>query len=297
MGREIKRVPVGFDWPIDQVWKGYLRPDELDEIPCPACKNGYSDHAQNLHSLWYGYVPFHPASTGCTPLRADTPAVRAFAERNVERSPEYYGRGEAVIVREAQRLADLWNGSMSHHIAQADADALVEAGRLMELTHTWAKGTGWQKIEPPVVPTAAQVNEWSLSGFGHDAINASIVIRARCERDGYPVECERCQGHGSTEAYEGQRAEAEAWEPTEPPIGDGWQLWSTTTEGHPMSPVFAAGDDLARWIAANPCGFAGSRISLEAAMKWVHGDGWSPPMIGGPNGLQDGITAMAEVSR
>lgn len=293
MGREIKRVPVGFNWPIDQVWQGFLRPDELDEIPCPACKNGYSDHAQNLHSLWYGYIPFHPASTGCTPLRADSPAVRAFAERNVERSPEYYGRGEAVIVREAQRLADLWNGSMSHHITQADADALAAAGRLRDLTHRWVEGTGWQEFDPPVVPTAAQVNEWSLSGFGHDAINASVVLRARCERDGFPTECDRCQGHGSTEAYEGQRAAAEAWEPTEPPTGDGWQLWSTTTEGHPMSPVFAVGDELARWIAAHPVGFAGSRISLEAAMSWVHGPGWSPSMIGGPNGLQDGITAMA----
>ncbi len=26
MGRELKRVPAGFDWPIDKVWKGYVNP-------------------------------------------------------------------------------------------------------------------------------------------------------------------------------------------------------------------------------------------------------------------------------
>lgn len=24
MGREVRRVPVDFDWPINKVWKGYL---------------------------------------------------------------------------------------------------------------------------------------------------------------------------------------------------------------------------------------------------------------------------------
>jgi hypothetical protein len=61
--------------------------------------------------------------------------------------------------------------------------------------------------------------------------------------------------------------------------------------------VFATGDELARWMAANPCGFASSTPTLEVAMSWVHGAGWSPSMIGGPNGLQDGITAMAGEDR
>lgn len=297
MGREIKRVPVDFDWPIDELWHGFLRPDKYDEIPCTACKNGHSAHAQDLYDLWYGHLPFHPASTGSRPFRADHPVVRARAERNAAHAPEYYGTSEAALVREAERLAKLFNGAMSHHLTQADVDALVEAGRLMDFTHTWTKGVGWQKIEPPVTPTAAQVNEWSLDGLAHDSVNAWIVVRARCERDGFPTECERCGGHGSTEAYEGQRAEADAWEPTPVPTGDGWQLWSTTTEGRPISPVFAEGDALARWMSTNPCGFAGSTPSLETAMKWVHGDGWSPSMVGTSAGVVDGITFMGEVER
>lgn len=33
MGRELKRVPEGFRWPIGQVWFGYV----IDAIPCSIC--------------------------------------------------------------------------------------------------------------------------------------------------------------------------------------------------------------------------------------------------------------------
>lgn len=277
MGREIKRVPVNFDHPLKQVWPGYLMPDTFDEEPCPDCKNGYAPHAQYLHDLWYGYVPFDPASTGSTMLRHDTPAVRAFAERNVSNSPEYYGNGERAIVREAQRLADLWNGSWCHHLAQEDVDALVAGGRLYDFTHTWSRETRWQPKDPPVVPTAAEVNEWSLRGFGHDSINASIAVRARCEREGFEDTCPTCQGHGSLEAHPGQRAEAEAWERTEPPEGDGWQLWETVSEGSPVSPVFADAEGLSWWLTGEDAGLA--RCStIEGARTFVKA-GWAPSMM------------------
>jgi hypothetical protein len=248
MSREVRRVPLDFNQPLNEVWDGYLMPDRLQGEDCPDCKNGYSPRAQYLFDLWYGYVPFDPTSTGSTPLHHDTPAVRAFAERNVNRSPDFYGTGETAIAGEAQRLATLWNQMWSHHLAQDDVDALIAARRLMDFTHTWSPETRWQKIEPPVTPTAEQVNEWSISGFGHDSINASVVVGARCEREGVDDVCPTCKGHGSVETYEGQRAEAEAWEPTGPPEGEGWQLWETVSEGSPVTPVFASADALARHL-------------------------------------------------
>jgi len=287
MSREIKRVPLDFTHPLKQVWPGYLRPDDLDENPCPDCKNGYSPHAQNLHDLWYGYLPFDPASTGSTPLTPDTPAVRAFAERNINNAPEFYGTGETAIRREATRLCGLWNGTWSHHLAQADVDALVAAGRLMDFTHTWSRETRWQKIEPPVTPTAAEVNEWSLRGFGHDSINALIAVEARCEREGFQPRCQTCQGHGSLEAYPGQRAQAEAWERTEPPEGEGWQLWETVSEGSPVSPVFASADELATWMSDPE---RGKRwVPWNVARKFI-ADGWAPSFVGSPQtGLVSGV--------
>lgn len=70
--------------------------------------------------------------------------------------------------------------------------------------------------------------------------------------------CPTCRGHASVEVYPGQRAEAEAWEPTEPPSGEGWQMWETTSEGSPMSPVFATADELAAWLADSGASLFGS---------------------------------------
>jgi hypothetical protein len=286
MGREVRRVPLDFDAPLDEVWAGLLMPERLQGDPCPDCKNGYSPRAQFLFDLWYGYVPFVPWKQ----LGPNTPAVRAFAERNVGRAPEYYGVGEPVIRAEARRLASLWNGMWCHHLRQEDVDALVDAGRLMDFTHTWSRETHWQKIEPPVVPTAEQVNEWSLRGFGHDSINASVVIRARCEREGVPEVCATCEGHASIEVYPGQRAELEAWERPEPPKGEGWQLWSTVTEGTPMSPVCSSAEELALWMTTNPCLPGKQSPSLDTAHSFIAA-GWAPSFIGRDGRILDGVTA------
>ena len=40
MGRELKRVPVDFDWPLEKIWEGYLNPHFAE---CPECDgSGYS---------------------------------------------------------------------------------------------------------------------------------------------------------------------------------------------------------------------------------------------------------------
>jgi hypothetical protein len=284
MGRKVRRVPLDFDWPIGEVWHGFLSPERLHGQRCAVCDGtGYSPDARRLQDRWYGYVPFDPAETGSAPLAADTPAVRAFAERNVS-----HGTGEDAIVREARQLADMWNNQWSHHLGQADVDALVAAGRLYDLTHTWVRGEGWTPIEPAPQVTAEQVNTWSLRGMGHDSINCWVVVRAACERLGVEETCSYCGGHGSIEKYEGQRAEAEAWEPTDLPVGDGWQPWETVSEGSPKSPVFPSADDLAAWMADPdrdedwmPAGSAAKFIA----------EGWAPTFVGS---AETGVVSGAE---
>lgn len=291
MSREVKRVPLDFDWPCGQVWDGYIRPHTFDEKPCPECNNGMSIRAQHLHNQWYGYAPFLPKHTGSTPLAPDHPVIRARAKAAIERSPDNFGTGENAIVREASRLAALFNSQWSHHLAQEDVDALVAAGRLIDFTHTWSRHDGWQKIDPPVTPTAAQVNLWSLQGFGHDSINCHAVIAARCEREGVPHTCGTCAGHGSLEAYEGQRADGEAWKATEPPTGEGWQLWETVTAGSPISPVFADAASLARWLTTPEGGAKAGpfrqALTTSAAREFVAA-GWAPTMVADGGGLHDG---------
>lgn len=44
MSREMYRVPIDFDWPLNQRWKGYVNPHDT---PCPAgCISGYT------HGYW-----------------------------------------------------------------------------------------------------------------------------------------------------------------------------------------------------------------------------------------------------
>lgn len=289
MGRQVRRVPLDFNWPLDKVWTGYLMPDRLHETPCSPCgRSGYSDHARALQDLWYGNLPFDPATTGSTPWTPETPDVRSRAEQNVARAPEFYGTGEVAIRREAARLADFYNEAWSHHLSQDDVDALIAADRLWDFTHTWTKSEGWKSIEPAPTVTAEQVNLWSISGMGHDGINCHAAVKARCEREGVALICSVCGGRGSAEAYPGQRAEAEAWESTDPPEGDGWQLWETVSEGSPISPVFATADMLAGWMA-DPA--RGDRwLPLPAAQQFVQ-EGWAPTLVVTP---ETGVASGAE---
>lgn len=299
MSREVKRVALDFDWPRDEVWEGYLMPDSLGGLDCADCGGtGYSPRARELNDLWYGYAPFRPEDNGSTPLTPATPAVRAFAERNIAYSPGFYGTGERAIHGEARRLCALWNDMWSHHVNAEDVAALVEAGRLKDFTHTWSRETRWQPIDPPVVPTPEQVNEWSIRTMGHDGINGWVVLRARCAREGVDVTCSRCEGHGSVEAYPGQRTEAEAWKPTEPPAGEGWQLWETVSEGSPVSPVFPSDEALAGWLTTPEGAMAiGTRrypvsMTMEQACGFVRA-GWAPTGIGNAGGYHDGAEYIA----
>lgn len=302
MSREIRRVPRGFNWPLKEVWTGYLLPEWLQAPSCSDCEGyGHSPYARHIRDLWYGYRPFSPAKTGSTFLTPQTPKVRAFAERNVASSPRFYGDGERAIVREAARLADLWNGMLCHHLDQEDVDALTDAGRLMEFTHTWTTGEGWKPREPAYRPSAAEVNEWSLDGIGHDAINQMIVTRARCERVGEPEACATCGGHGSIEAFTGQRALAEDgdWQ-IDPPTGEAWQVWETTSEGSPCSPAFDTRDELiAHLMSDQYSGFGGipSPLTREQAEAFVDArSSLGSLVVTGDGRMINGDAAVGELS-
>lgn len=274
MSREIRRVPLDFDYPRGKVWAGYLSPDKFNENQCRRCEgDGMSPLGRHLRERWYGNVPFDPAETGSTPFTPETPEIRAMAERHCSQSPEFYGTGEWRINHEARRLADLFNGAWSHHLSQEDVDVLVAAERLYAFTHTWVRGEGWKPIEPTPTVTAEQVNRWSIAGQNN--VDLWPVLKATCERAGKPVECMYCDGHGSFEAYPGQRAEAEAWEPTEPPVGAGYQLWETVSEGSPQSPVFAKPKNLANWIKARGSEFDGRDTPYSDLVNWIQKEGSS----------------------
>lgn len=263
MSRKARRVPLDFDWPVEEIWSGYLRPNELDLPTCTDCDG-----------------------SGSGPLA-----------RYLDRT--FYANDLPLGLSRLYRWDD--------KITQDEVDMLVAAHRLdgwglfdrVEVVPPRVDEDGdevrydWVRNDVPT-PTADEVNAAQRGrAMVHDAINRWKLVRRRCEQMGGVVECLTCAGRGEVGTDE-QRAAHEAWELIDPPTGDGWQLWETTTEGSPKSPVFATGEELAQWMSRNPCGFAGAVIPLETARRWVEGSGWSPSMAFSPEkGLQDGITFVA----
>lgn len=293
MGRELKRVALDFDWPINETWAGYLNPYHT-ATKCVACDgSGYSPTGKHLHNQWYGYVPFKPEDRGSVPFKPTDDAVLAFARRNVTHAPDYYGRDAKAVDREARRLCGLFNSQWSHHLNNDDVAALIASHRLHDLTHTFEPGKGWQPKVPAYVPSAREVNVWSIGGLSHDSINAWCCIKAECARLGADVDCPECHGNG--EVWPSKAAEAlyEAWKPTEPPSGDGYQIWQTVSEGSPISPVFATPEELAAHMATTRWG-ADSGTPYETWLKFINGPGWSPSMVSVGGEIVDGVTAVTE---
>jgi hypothetical protein len=238
---------------------------------------------------------------------------------------------EQAIERESNRLLEMFNEQWSHHLNAADVAALVEAERLYDFTrrrlndipleeyirtrayYLWEEagrpeGDGiifWEKAAEEhnghwlpfpngYMPTTEEVNGWSIGGFGHDSINCHVCIEARCKREGYAVECDVCNGHGSI----WQPAEAEQWYENwtkeEPPAGEAYQIWETVSEGSPISPAFSDPRILAEWMANSPTWGAAEPMSADEWFKWIIGPGWSPSGFMTNEGYKDGVAGMIQ---
>lgn len=229
MGRKLKRVPLDFKWEINMTWKGYVNPYRSQE--CKSCDgSGLNKATKKIHDDWYSF----------------------------DKAEWIYPFGP-----DKKRYNNL---AWSNHITDLEVKALVEGGRLMDFTHTWTKEGGWKKKEPEYIPTAEEVNKWNIGyGFGHDAINQAICVEARAKNLGVYGLCEICEGEGRIFQSEEIKKLSEEWESFEPPTGEGYQLWETTSEGSPMSPVFKTLDELCEWCEENASVFGSSKTTKE---KW-----------------------------
>lgn len=120
-------------------------------------------------------------------------------------------------------------------------------------------------------------------GCGHGT--AAIIKAAGLDPETWAV-CATCSGKGHVGTPE-QVAAQEAWEPTEHPHGDGWQLWQTVSEGGPVSPVFATADDLATWMSDPARG--DQWVPGSVAAKFIE-EGWAPSGASSPaTGFMTGV--------
>lgn len=253
MGREIKRVPFDFDWPMNEVWHGFKNPHYVAENCYKCDSTGYSPRAEFFNKQWYGYVKFIPEDMGSTPYKFLDDCVQDCAMWNLR--DEIFSRDE--LDQEAARLCQFFNSRWHCHLCQDDVDALWEDERLQNSFDT--------------KPTAKEVNDSYLQGFGHDSINCGTCIKARCERENVPYLCDKCEGYGVIWPSKEAKELYEQWEPIEPPKGEGYQVWETVSEGSPVSPVFKTSESLVKWLMRQG-------YSETAATNFIKSE-WVPSMI------------------
>ncbi len=78
-------------------------------------------------------------------------------------------------------------------------------------------------------------------------------------------------------------------ERSEPPEGEGWQLWETVSEGSPVSPVFESAEQLADWMSHPD---RETRwVPKPTAMAFIEA-GWAPTFVStAATGLVSGVEA------
>lgn len=118
------------------------------------------------------------------------------------------------------------------------------------------------------------------SPFGHDSSDAWRATDKIIKAAGLSEEwgrCPTCEGQGYTYRDAEHAAAAEAWEPSDPPMGDGWQVWETVSEGSPITPVFASAVGLIDHLVH--VGAWDKKWSREAAESFVNHDAWAPSLM------------------
>jgi len=242
MGRELKRVAIDFKWPIDQLWKGFINPFHSQK--CKTCDgSGLNPATKKLQDEWYNF-----------------------------------DNARYVNLPNGRRYND---NAWCNHLTDIEVKALVDAGRLMDFTRTPINdeqrkvveqkmkdgGNSWLPYDNGYMPTADEVNEWNRKGMGHDAINSWICVKARAKHLGIYGKCEYCEGEGEVWQSEEIQKLHDEWKEFQPPVGDGFQLWSNTTEGHPMTPVFATLELLCEYCENEKVSVFGSNTASK--YEWM----------------------------
>jgi hypothetical protein len=235
MSREVKRVPLDFAQPINEIWPGYLGP----VLPrCEPCNGvGYTGAGQWVQTI----------SVLLGQLGEDIP--RQFQDGPRGELHPYLG----VLMNRPTTLMTGVNPWAPPATIRPTADIL-----------DFLTGLTGQPADRFTGP---------LANPGYEIAAALIRHAGLPEKWGW---CPVCDGTGTAGTPEERKA-ADEWARTDPPAGDGWQLWETVSEGSPITPVFATPEELAAHIASPQYAWhhPDRPISLEQATALVNA-GWAP---------------------
>jgi hypothetical protein len=210
-----------------------------------------------LNKVWEGYLnPYYGKKCPICGGHGQNEATRQIEK-------EWYAFDNPKwVYSNASRTQRYNDNAHQYHLTQVEVNALLASNRLHALKRKLGRD-----------PTVNEVNEWAIyDPFGHDGVNCWICVEARAKDLGVYGLCPTCGGEDFVWNSLEDKKKYETWEPQEPPTGPGFQLWETTTEGSPQSPVFATLDELSKWCENNATTFGDSKASKEEWAKMLAED-------------------------
>lgn len=169
-----------------------------------------------IHETWMDFGPWHLDDLNeCANfyfyVERDSVACEACGQSGL--NPESHRISEDFYAHHLPHNSAAWRAARwCDRITQDEVDALIAAGRLMDFTHSFVPGKGWQSDPSKPRPTADDVNRWeSGRELGHDAINRWILVETRCKRLGVWGKCEACHGNGYVYTSETARLGLVLW--------------------------------------------------------------------------------------
>ena len=259
MGRELKRVPLNFDWPINMIWAGYLNPHRAS---CPeegkTCFNGHTAAGQWLESI-------------CR-------LMGLLAEQALEAPQAEERRARGCIY--PHPYLEEWSQAPRTSVPDAVIQAIRDKDPQDEVQRNLAFERAYRAHPPKLLPLTPELQHLIEAlagkkarvmmggGFAWSLAKRLKEFAGVKEDDNWGI-CPVCKGHNIDPAiYEAH----EAWTSTDPPKGEGYQLWTTTNEGSPMSPVFATLDELCAWCEPNASVFGYQKTTKERWREMLDAD-------------------------
>lgn len=268
MGREIKRVPAGFDWPLDKVWGGFINPHFR---PCSqrniTCFGGRTAAAKWMDALCRFIAE---VGRGCAEdhrreelrsrgVRAPHPYLTDWHLAPRFEIPEDVHKAMGDLETQQQRSRYLFD-----YLERNPLDVLPLDGELLSVL---AKFTG---ITPKEFGEFGSTASWD--------VQKTVFSIAGVDVDGWG-RCPVCAGDNLDPAV---RQAYEAWQETPIPTGDWWQVWETVSEGSPVTPAFKTDTALVDYLVANGDAWDQKRGKggwpRPAATRFVKA-GWAPSMV------------------
>lgn len=257
MSRELRRVPLDFDWPLKKVWGGFINPNYK---PCPAtetlmCSGGYTPAQRWLEAI-----------VRLIAIVGEEAAAAPHAEQL-----KAMGRSYPHPWLEEWNMAAREPRKTPPHLDAPEGDE-TEGERVTRMRQLFEH---YQENTPRLLPLTAEMVQFveglakakmdgGLHSINFDIYKALLKAAGIKKNSGWGI-CTVCKGSGVDPAV---KDAYDAWKETPVPKGDGYQLWSTVSDGAPVSKVYATREEFVAHLI-------GEGYTPRAAEQFTK-TGWTP---------------------